>query len=81
VSFVDRAQEVYRLNSLECGGLGPLWPLSLYAFLGGSLTEPGWVKVTDGQSGARPPHSKELSDHFIVLADPKRSATTNRIWL
>jgi hypothetical protein len=46
---------------LECGGLAPLWSMA-------TLSRPFWFMLLDyeahagaGQSGARPPHSKELN--------------------
>jgi hypothetical protein len=44
-------------NSLEGGGLTPLWPSFIESF------SPKELKSTAGQSGARPPHSKE--DHAV----------------
>jgi len=45
-----------RLDSLECGGLAPLFSDMLVCEIEACLVE--------DQSGARPPHSKELSLGF-----------------
>jgi len=50
-----------RLNSLECGGLAPLWPSASYSdFCYFEYLATTRRQAAAGQSGAGPPHSKEL---------------------
>jgi hypothetical protein len=55
IVFIFAGSSAGTRTSLECGDLTPLWPSFIASF------SPKELKPTTGQSGARPPHSRD--DH------------------
>jgi pectinesterase len=68
-----------KVDSLECGGLAPLWPVATCRDnVRLNLRKDFGVTLSNGQSGARPPHSKELTSIGVIRVGQSISCVFER---